>query len=52
MADEKKEPSTPYGEADKTMDRSKKNPETGEPSASYGEEGPTETTNPAQKQPS
>ena len=51
-ADEKKEPSAPYGEPDKDMERDKKNPETGESSAPYGVEGETPSTNPAKKQPS
>ena len=51
-ADEKKEPSTPYGEPDKDMERDKKNTETGESSAPYGVEGETPSTNPAKKQPS
>ena len=48
--DEKKEPSTPYGEPDKDMERDKKNPKTGESSAPYGVEDETPSTNPAKKQ--
>ena len=51
MTDEKKEPSAPYGEPDKDMDKDRKNPKTGESSAPYGEEGETESTKPAKKQP-
>ena len=50
MADDKKEPSAPYGEPDKTETRDKKNPGTGESSAPYGEEGETESTKPARKE--
>ena len=47
---EKEKPSTPYGEPDKDMEKTP-NPKTGEASAPYGEEGGTETTEPAKKAP-
>ena len=50
MADEKKEPSAPYGEPDKNETKDKKKPSTGESTAPYGEEGETESTKPARKE--
>ena len=50
MAEDKNEPSAPYGEPDADAKRDKKNPATGESSAPYGVEGETESTKPAKKE--
>ena len=49
MSPDEKEPSTPYGVPDKD-EKKKPNFETGEPSAPYGEEEATPTTEPARKE--